>query len=251
MFGTKIYKSEFLKIDYNSKSNLFIQTWLLSPNTIDEFKHEMLEYTKLYKTYKPKHTLWIQQNFKIDIDDTTAFWIEKNVNEPCFNYGNEKCAFVVSSDVLIHLKTIEAFEKADSCINAKHFASINDAKEWLKNKNIENNTDTKIIYDGVDDAGNLILKIPSNNIKHTLKNVRKSVEEELFINNHKEKIELLTKREKEILNLIAKDKKYQEVASELFISEHTVHSHWKKIKTKLNFKSKSEIRLFSKMFNNY
>jgi DNA-binding NarL/FixJ family response regulator len=60
----------------------------------------------------------------------------------------------------------------------------------------------------------------------------------------------LTKREKDIVNLIAQGKSNKEIADALFLSELTVKTHRKNIKDKLGAKGKAElifksIRLFS------
>lgn len=55
------------------------------------------------------------------------------------------------------------------------------------------------------------------------------------------KIKLLTSRELEILKLIADGKSNIEIASDLFISIHTVHSHRKNMLRKLNLKNTPEL----------
>lgn len=55
------------------------------------------------------------------------------------------------------------------------------------------------------------------------------------------KIALLTSREKEILKLIADGKSNQEIATHLYISIHTVHSHRKNMLKKLNLKNTPEL----------
>lgn len=54
----------------------------------------------------------------------------------------------------------------------------------------------------------------------------------------------LTKREIEVLKLLAESKSNREIAAELFISEETVKSHVKKIFRKLNLKSRTEAASF-------
>lgn len=54
-------------------------------------------------------------------------------------------------------------------------------------------------------------------------------------------LELLTEREKEIVDLLLKGRTYKLVAEELFLSENTVKTHIKKIYSKLNIQSKSEL----------
>lgn len=52
---------------------------------------------------------------------------------------------------------------------------------------------------------------------------------------------LLTNREQEILRLIEKGLSYKEVASDLFISPHTVHTHIKKIYEKVKAGNRDEV----------
>ncbi len=248
---TELYSGKYLSIKYNRKKSLFVQNWYSSPKNISDFKCEMLEYTKLYKKHKPRNTLWLQHNFSLIIDDELKNWIETNVNIPCLEYGNKKCAFVVSKNVLAHIQTIDAFEKTNSCIIPKHFATGKEAIKWFENTDELNKgkKTSSIEYDGVDGNGNIILKIQTKNIKETIKSVYKSIEQEKFANKNIQKIELLTKREKEILKLIFQNKKHQEIADSLFISIHTLRTHWKNIKNKLNFNSREEVKTFSKFLD--
>jgi len=56
---------------------------------------------------------------------------------------------------------------------------------------------------------------------------------------------LLSKREKEILNLISKGFTSQHIADELFISRYTVETHRKNILRKLNFNTSTELVKFA------
>ena len=58
---------------------------------------------------------------------------------------------------------------------------------------------------------------------------------------------LLSKREKEILNLISKGFTSQHIAEELFISRYTVETHRKNILRKLNFNTSTELVKFAVM----
>jgi len=55
----------------------------------------------------------------------------------------------------------------------------------------------------------------------------------------------LTTREKEILKLIASGKSTQQVADDLFLSPHTVHTHRKSIIKKLNIKSPTQFVIYA------
>jgi DNA-binding NarL/FixJ family response regulator len=57
----------------------------------------------------------------------------------------------------------------------------------------------------------------------------------------KNKSDLLTMREREVLTLLAEGKRSQEIAEALFISVHTVRRHKANIMEKLNFKSMADL----------
>ncbi|WP_200825088.1 response regulator transcription factor [Aquimarina sp. AU119] len=248
----KIYKGKYLAITYEVQNSLFIQYWYNSPDCINDFKKEMLAYTLFYEEFRPMYTLWLQQKFTLHLDQTIQLWIEEMVNKPCYTYGNKKCAFVVSKDILAHVSVINSFEKTKSCIVPIHFTTEQEARQWLTNsvENTRNYKKSKIIYEGVDQEGNMIIKLPCQNIKSTLKFLNESIEQEQFILENEYKYHLLTQREKEILSLIAEGKKHQQIAEKLFISLHTVRTHWKNTKAKLKIQNKDNFLAFLKAFKN-
>ena len=246
----KIYQGKYLSIQYNKTKSLFTQTWNLQITKIEDFKQELLEYTKQYEKYRPKNTLWNQQNFSVSLDEETKFWIEENVNQPCMSYGNKKCAFVVGEDILAHIETIDSFQRKYSTIVPQHFATKKKALAWIEETNIKKNLNStqKIIYDGLDGDGNMVLKIPTANIKNTIKSIERSIKDEKFIEMNIEKNKLLTKREKEILSLLSNEVKPNDISQQLFISLHTVRTHLKNIKSKLLFEKDSDFKKFIKIF---
>ncbi len=248
----QLYKGPFLNITFEKKNDLFLQFWETSPISISDFKKEMLIYTSWYKKLNPRNTLWLQKNFTFDLDSTTNEWIERMVNIPCKKYGNKKCAFVVSSDILVHLSVINAFDKVESCIIPEHFIDEAQARTWLSSSKLktENSSKTKIIYEGLDENGNAIIKItnPSKNIKKTIKYFGDTFEKDDFIKNNSHDFSQLTKREKEIFKLVAQGKKQLDIANQLYISKHTVRTHWRNIKVKLNIISNIDIVTYYKAF---
>lgn len=246
-----VYNGEFLNIFFEIENSLFFQKWINTPSTLDDFKSEMLIYTEFYRTHKPKFTLWDQTNFTLDINNETQIWIEKNVNEPCYEYGNKKCAFIVGKDVLAHVAVIDAFDKMNSCIIPKHFTTGQEARKWLKEEdNFIKEIETKrAFYEGVDKDGNIIIKMPIRNIKKAFKSLNNILNEEKFheINNYK--FNQLTKREKEILRLLSKGIKHKDIADNLFISVHTVRTHIKNIKLKLDITKNEDFVKFMNFFS--
>ena len=170
----EIYKGRNLSIHYKAEESLFIQKWIISPRTVSDFKAEMIAYTKMYKKYKPSNTLWLQQNFTLNIEDETNKWIEENVNKPCLSYRNKKCAFVVSKDVLAHITVMDSFDKVQSCIKPKHFASELEARKWLNGELIKNKNQTKkaeITFNGIDKDENAVIEFKASalDISDTIK----------------------------------------------------------------------------------
>ena len=247
-----IYQGTYLNITFEKEHNRFVQYWSTSPNTIATFKSEMLSYTSFYKTYKPTQSLWLQQNFTLQLDATTQNWIETHVNKPCKTYGNEKLAFVVSQDVLAHINVISSFEEVDSCILPKHFASEAKARAWLTEglKLTEPRYETSIVFAGIDKEGNGVIKFNNSarDITQTLQSCKKIIKTNDFIKANLHKYVALTKREKEILHLYTKIHKPDEIANQLCISVHTIRTHWKNIKNKLNMHMLEEILLFAEAF---
>ncbi len=65
----------------------------------------------------------------------------------------------------------------------------------------------------------------------------KEIYTENVFSNKKESTILLTKREKEVLKLIAEEFTTQEIADKLFLSKHTIESYRKNLLSKLNVKN--------------
>lgn len=248
-----VYQGPYLTIHFEKENNRFTQHWSIPPNTIDSFKKEMLVYTTFYERYKPSQTVWIQKNFTLQLNQTDFKWIEENVNIPCAKYGNKKAAFIVGEDVLAHLSVMDSFEKEKSIINVSHFASEEDAVNWLNEIPTDplENIKTKITYEGIDEDGNSILKIkrPSNDIVNTIKSFKDLIEENEFFKKNMEIYSSLTKREKEILIFYSKGKSPKQISEELFLSIQTVRTHWRNIKRKLNIKTFNDTIKFTRAFN--
>lgn len=64
---------------------------------------------------------------------------------------------------------------------------------------------------------------------------------EVLSKSHQKTLKILTKREKEILQLLVKGHKNRQIAEELFISRHTVETHRKNLRLKLDVKNTPEL----------
>ncbi|MEW7280684.1 helix-turn-helix transcriptional regulator [Aquimarina sp. 2201CG1-2-11] len=252
-----IYDGIFLRVAFERINDLFVQSWNTTPKTIDSFKSELLTYVAYYKKYQPTKSLWLHQNFGLHIDDDTKVWIENRVNIPCKQYGNQKLAFVVCIDLLVHLNIIETFDKTKSVIIPKHFATEKEARTWLNKENIEQSTiipsisnDTKVQLDKVDERGNCIINIksPTGTITNTIRSFKGLLGEKSFSTKKKKFFSSLTCRERQILFLYASGVKHKEISLKLHISLYTVRTHWRNIKRKLQITSFKDILEYAQVF---
>jgi hypothetical protein len=156
---------KYLEVSFDHLKDRFIQFWSESPATIADFKQEMLAYTEFYLKHSPSLSMWLQQNFKLDLYPDTQQWIEEYVNIPYKQAGNEQLVFVLGAGVLAHLQVIGAFEKIQSCIIPQHFATQGEAENWL------DTFEVKLL--GLDKNGltNLSLKSESKEIMDVVKNL--------------------------------------------------------------------------------
>ncbi len=149
----KINESDLLTIHFEKETDCFVQFWKKSPESYDDLKKEFVIFTSLYKKYKPKNALWLQENFCLPLNAEIDNWIEEHVNIPCVEYGNRKVAFVVGKDVLVHLSVMNSFKEAKSIIKPLHFATETEARNWIT-KIIPTpitSTKIKILFEGVDE----------------------------------------------------------------------------------------------------
>ena len=98
--------------------------------------------------------------------------------------------------------------------------------------------------------GDLTLSItnPLSTLGDAYKKIEKVLEEDLFIRKNFNKYASLTKRERQIIRLIARGLSSQQIADSLFVSIHTINTHRKKIWQKLEISSFPELIHFAEQF---
>jgi DNA-binding CsgD family transcriptional regulator len=136
-------------------------------------------------------------------------------------------------------------------------------KKWVeflfKNKDestlMHNNPKAKQQNHSVNSENNVRLKseidlglngLNQEQLAHKLLRIQ---EEFKFINENKIRYQKLTKREKEIIKLLANGYNNPKIAAVLFISRNTVEQHRKNINKKLLIKSFSHLMSYSYAFN--
>lgn len=102
----------------------------------------------------------------------------------------------------------------------------------------------------IDEGLKLInVAIAVDNLSHVSRKVNSICEQNEFVQKNYYKFVLLTKREKEIIKLIANGCKSSYISDSLFISLHTVNNHRKNILNKLNIKGLTDLIKFAIAYN--
>ena len=104
-----------------------------------------------------------------------------------------------------------------------------------------------------DDAGNPLLTItiaiPIDAKHHISAKVARLLDENNFLRKHFHLFSQLSKRELQILKLLALGKSASEIADELFIATATAETHRRNIRQKLNAESAYELSQYARAFN--
>jgi LuxR family transcriptional regulator, quorum-sensing system regulator SdiA len=109
---------------------------------------------------------------------------------------------------------------------------------------------TAKIFDKEENPGEvIIIATPIETLSSTSLRYLKLVDEREFAKQYREKFNLLTNREKEVIRWVAEGKNSKEIAELLFISVLTVEQHRKNIKKKTGIKSISELIRFVQSFD--
>lgn len=95
----------------------------------------------------------------------------------------------------------------------------------------------------------LVTACPIDSLHHLTTKVNRLLEENNFLRRNQKIFAQLTKREKEILKLIALGNSAVEIAGKLHISEQTAVTHRRNIKAKLNAESNYDILRFAQAFD--
>ncbi len=113
-------------------------------------------------------------------------------------------------------------------------------------------TTSRLYQTGAGTGGNLQVMhvaVDVNTISYAGRKISNLCGEDAYIRLHYHKFCFLTKREKEIITLIVRDKNSYEIADTLCISIHTVNNHRKNIIAKLKVTSFSQLIKFAIAFD--
>jgi DNA-binding CsgD family transcriptional regulator len=95
----------------------------------------------------------------------------------------------------------------------------------------------------------ITISVPIDEMHHMTAKASRLLEENNFFRNHFQQFDTLSKREKEVLRMLALGKTSQETGEILFISSNTVETHRKNIKQKLGTNSYYELCQYARAFD--
>ena len=95
----------------------------------------------------------------------------------------------------------------------------------------------------------LTIALPIDEEHYFTPKIERLIQENNFLRNNQQVFASLSKREKEVLRLLAKGQNSTEIAEALFISEATVKTHRKNIRNKLQAESTFDLLQFAQAFN--
>lgn len=95
----------------------------------------------------------------------------------------------------------------------------------------------------------ITIVLPIDSMHHMAAKAERLVAEKKFLRKHYVRFEKLSKREREVLRLLALGKSSPEAAAELFLSVNTVETHRKNIRRKLEVSSYYELCEYARAFD--
>lgn len=95
----------------------------------------------------------------------------------------------------------------------------------------------------------IVSAVPVNPLSHVTNKISRLLEENNFIRKQSQNYATLTRREKEIMCLVARGKSNKEISNEMFISVNTAETHRKNIKVKLKVSSTFELNQYAIAFD--
>lgn len=155
--------------------------------------------------------------------------------------------FFISEQIVTFKQGVaEYYERQDISASYNFFQQVKTGKKgdlnWYftmcKFLKTEDNIPSKI----------LLISNPVSGSNEMAKKLDNILDQNVYVAKNYKKFSLLTKREKEIISLLAEGKSTRNISEELFISMHTVETHRKNIRKKLDLNSFAELIKFAIAF---
>lgn len=177
----------------------------------------------------------------LDILRVTFDELDSIGSEYFFKYFNEE-------DVMTYYpKYLELLKKNDLEEKITYFQQVrsHENEPWVWYLSV-----TKILLkENNKPSLSITITQPVTELANITNKLDKLMEEHLFLKESFLKYSLLSRREKQVLALLALGKKNEEISAELFISINTAKTHRKKIREKLDAFSTIELHKYANAFN--
>jgi len=247
----ELYSSPYLKI--NKDKNLLIQEWTGEQLTPEKFQEELQSFLQIALAEKPKGTLWLHENFHLDIPPKLYGWLENEITQKVYESGMRKIAYTVSPDVKSHISVINSFGHVQSVVNPMFYMEKNEALSYLNSEEeVKNLLSPPLDYvtrlEEERDTASVKIKMHINDLPKVLSALETIEFEKEVLASQYSNFENLTLREKEVMRCISLGYTNQQIADQLFISLHTVKNHRKRIIAKLEISSALEFHLYARAF---
>jgi len=185
------------------------------------------------------------------IEDSTLIYCSQKAcdflqieKEELMPYSAEQLASFVTEDTLKHItpRFVDFYQEND---HHKVFASFQQLQRRGKEDYSWVYTTTKI-YKKLNVP--ISLTIPIAQMGELAKQISGLLEDNLFIKKNFEKFASLSKREREIIQLLVKGTSRKDIAEQLYISIYTYDTHRRNIRKKLGIRSTRELMKYATAF---
>lgn len=164
--------------------------------------------------------------------------------EELMPYSAEQLAEIVTPDTLAHItpRFVDFYREED---DHKVIAAFQQIRQRGKEGYIWVYTTTKI-YQKL--QAPISISIPLPQMGQIADRMEGLLEDNMFMRKHYQQFAELTKREREILQMVAQGGKRSHIADQLHISLHTYDTHRKNIRRKLERPSAADLMRFARAF---
>lgn len=247
----ELYCSDYLSI--SKRGHTLIQKWSNKELSPEKFKEELQQFSDVAQKESPKSTLWLHENFKLNIPSSLYNWMEDSITSKQYHNGMRKIAFTVSPEVKSHISVINSFGQVQSVVNPMFFVNSEEALEFIESEETIGNLispppNFDIQLEEETNMASFEMKMHINDVPKILNTLNRIQVEKKLVISELRNFNNLTYREKEVMRYISLGYTNQQIADEMFISSHTVKNHRKKIISKLEISSSIEFHQYARAF---
>jgi len=254
-----VLDSEVVTLNYQQGSELLISSWK-NCTSAQQFIDGIKSCRELCDKITLKSSLWHFNDFGFVIPPDLQKWVDGFLDVPIMqkNKNLVKVAFVAGSDLLALLSAVDLVETGSAGVQPRYFGAEQPALAYLLSQQNEQtlvqqpllmpNLSLKTDQDHPGKS-QILIDLNSEEIHQYLFLLNRLLKSRNFAMQHISKFATLTVREKEVLQLIVRERTTEQIAQILFISLETAKTHRKNISRKLECKNISGLIKYSVFFS--